>query len=143
MNIAVAVWRIKFKITGAYCALMPIISHKFINGTFKIAQKTQIPIVIASIDGTEKIKHHSPWRTTKVTFNFIETIESSKFNGTTEMASYAENAISKDLGVNVYSEDDVIRLNLTNDTSADSKVIENLNKNKHTEEIDSKKQIHD
>ena len=106
----------------------------FKNGTFKIAQKTNIPIVIASIEGTEKIKHRSPWRSTKVLFKFIETVNPSDFNSTTEMASYAENAIAKDLGVKVYSEEDVVRLNLTNDTNVDVKLMENLNKNITTHE---------
>lgn len=51
------------------CVLLP-----FHNGVFKIAQKAQVPIVVAAIQGTEQI--HKNWyrRRTHVQFEIVETI---------------------------------------------------------------------
>lgn len=51
------------------CVLLP-----FHNGVFKIAQKAEVPIVVAAIQGTEEI--HKNWyrRGTRVHFEVLETI---------------------------------------------------------------------
>ena len=51
------------------CTLLP-----FHNGVFKIAQKAEVPIVVAAIEGTEQI--HRNWfrRSTRVRFSVLETI---------------------------------------------------------------------
>lgn len=51
------------------CVLLP-----FHNGVFKIAQKAQVPIVVASIQGTEQI--HKNWfrRSTRVRFEILTVI---------------------------------------------------------------------
>ena len=51
------------------CVLLP-----FHNGVFKIAQKANVPIVVAAIQGTEQI--HKNWyrRRTQVQFEILETI---------------------------------------------------------------------
>ena len=51
------------------CVLLP-----FHNGVFKIAQKANVPILVAAIQGTEQI--HKNWyrRRTQVQFDIIETI---------------------------------------------------------------------
>ncbi len=47
---------------------------KFHNGVFKIAQKAEVPIVVVSVSGTEKVKKNCPWRRTVVTLDVAEVI---------------------------------------------------------------------
>ena len=48
----------------------------FHDGVFKIAQKAGVPIVVASIDGTEKVKHRAPVASTEVKLNILGVLES-------------------------------------------------------------------
>lgn len=52
------------------CQLLP-----FHNGVFKIAQKAQVPVVVLSITGTEKIAGRTPFRATDVYLDVLEILE--------------------------------------------------------------------
>ena len=47
---------------------------EFHNGVFKIAQKAGVPIVVAAIDGTEKIHESFPKKRSQVSFDIIDVI---------------------------------------------------------------------
>ena len=53
----------------------------FHNAVFKIAQKANVPIVVASITGTEKISKNNPWRHTDVTINFCACLSPEEVKG--------------------------------------------------------------
>lgn len=46
----------------------------FHNGVFKIAQKAGVPIVVAGLSGTEKIRKRTPWRSSCVYLDILEVI---------------------------------------------------------------------
>lgn len=73
------------------CVLLP-----FHNGVFKIAQKASVPIVVASIQGTEQI--HKNWyrRRSDVQFRIIETIptEFVNANRTSAIGEWVHNELS-------------------------------------------------
>ena len=73
------------------CVLLP-----FHNGVFKIAQKASVPIVVASIQGTEQI--HKNWyrRRSDVQFRVIETIptEFVSANRTSAIGERVHNELS-------------------------------------------------
>lgn len=46
----------------------------FHNGVFKIAQKANVPIVVATIQGTETIKNNYPFHRSDVYINILETL---------------------------------------------------------------------
>lgn len=62
-----------------YTGLLP-----FHNGVFKIAQKANIPVVVAAIYGTEKIHKRAPWRHTDVYLDILDVMDAEfvKENGT-------------------------------------------------------------
>lgn len=76
----------------------------FKSGAFKIAQKSNSPIVITVIDGSEKVKKNNPWKSTKVTLKILDVIYPENFASTTEMSSYAENLMANALGVKIKEE---------------------------------------
>ena len=58
-------------------------------GSLKIAQKANVPIVVATIEGTERIAHNVPWRRTHVYLSIrevipAETVKATKTNALTE-----------------------------------------------------------
>ena len=58
-------------------------------GSLKIAQKTNVPIVVATIEGTERIAHNVPWRRTHVYLRIrevipAETVKATKTNDLTK-----------------------------------------------------------
>ena len=58
-------------------------------GSLKIAQKANVPIVVATIEGTERIAHNVPWRRTHVYLSIrevipAETVKATKSNALTE-----------------------------------------------------------
>ena len=63
----------------------------FHAGSFKIAQKANVPLVIACVSGTEQIKHNCPWRRTDVHLDILETLpaERVKAESTQELARYS------------------------------------------------------
>lgn len=46
----------------------------FHNGVFKIAQKADVPVVVAAIHGSEQVSKRTPWRHTDVYLDFVEVI---------------------------------------------------------------------
>ncbi len=55
------------------CELLP-----FHNGVFKIAQKAEVPVVVMSITGTEKIAKATPFRRTDVYLDVLEVFSNIK-----------------------------------------------------------------
>lgn len=53
----------------------------FHNGVFKIAQKADVPIVVAAIHGSAQVSKRAPWRRTDVYLNFVEVIPASNLKG--------------------------------------------------------------
>ena len=82
----------------------------FKSGTFKIAQKADVPVVISSINGTEKAMKRFPWRSTTVTIKIIDVVNPKDFESTTELSEHAEKLIAEDLGVIVHTEEEVLML---------------------------------
>ena len=67
----------------------------FHAGSFKLAQKAGVPLVIACISGTEKIMHNFPFRFTPVELQILEVMPSEKVKAmnTQELAAYSRNLI--------------------------------------------------
>ena len=55
----------------------------FHNGVFKIAQRAGVPLVVASVRGTEDIARHAPWKPTEVYLNICEVIPPEELAGST------------------------------------------------------------
>ena len=71
----------------------------FRAGAFKIAQKANVPLVIASISGTDKIKRRCPLRSTRVNLNILEVIPAEKVKAlsTAELSEYAHGIMENSL----------------------------------------------
>ena len=50
----------------------------FHDGVFKIAQKAEVPIVVAGVTGTETVHKRAPWRRTIVRFDVLDVIGADK-----------------------------------------------------------------
>lgn len=72
----------------------------FHSGVFKIAQKADVPVVITSIQGTEKIHKNFPLHSTKVTINVLDVFSAESIKGqkTADVSEKARNIIGMDLG---------------------------------------------
>ena len=79
------------------CTLLP-----FHNGVFKIAQKANVPVVVLTIQGTEKIKKNYPFHNTKVRIRVVDVLsaEHVKESKTADIAEEARALIAKDLEEN-------------------------------------------
>ena len=75
---------------------------KFHSGVFKIAQKANVPVVVLTIQGTEKISKNYPWRKTVVTIKAVEVLsaEHVKETKTADISEEARELIAKDLEEN-------------------------------------------
>ncbi len=73
---------------------------EFHNGVFKIAQKAGVPIVVAAIDGTEKIHSNYPQKRSEVSFDIIDVIsaEEVKTLKSDEIGSRVRTALLEKLG---------------------------------------------
>ena len=71
----------------------------FHAGSFKIAQRAKVPLVIASIAGTEKVTKNMPFRPTHVTLSILEVLpaERVKEMSTQELANYSRERIAASL----------------------------------------------
>lgn len=71
---------------------------EFHNGVFKIAQKADAPIVIASIQRTEDIFKNIPFRGTKVKLHILETISKEDVSvlSTEEIGNIVKNRLNDD-----------------------------------------------
>lgn len=76
------------------CVLLP-----FHNGVFKIAQKANVPIVVAAIQGTEQIHKNYPRRRSDIRLEIVETIPSDyvKMNRTTAIGERVRLDLSRAL----------------------------------------------
>ena len=71
----------------------------FHAGSFKIAQRARVPVVIASIQGSEKALRHIPFHPTRVKLDILEVIpaETVKAMSTQELAEHSRDRIAKNL----------------------------------------------
>ena len=71
----------------------------FHAGSFKIAQRGNAPLAIASISGTEKVFRNFPFRPTHVSFRILETLPAEKVKAmsTQELSEYSRSLIEKSL----------------------------------------------
>ena len=69
-------------------------------GSLKIAQKANVPIVVATIEGTERIAHNVPWRRTHVYLRIREVIpaETVKAAKTTDLTEGIRSKMLAELG---------------------------------------------
>ncbi len=66
----------------------------FKSGSFKIAQRADVPVVIACTKNTQKIHKNFPWRKTVVSLEILDVIQPQNFANTQEMAEYAQQKIA-------------------------------------------------
>lgn len=72
----------------------------FHNGVFKIAQKGEAPLVVASVTGTEGILKRTPWRRTEVYLHICEVIPPGELKGSTAAVSQrVREIIEEDVGI--------------------------------------------
>lgn len=71
----------------------------FHAGSLKIAQKANIPIVVVSTIGTDKIKNNFPFKPTRVKLRVLEVIPAEKVKATptAELAAYTRDIIQADV----------------------------------------------
>lgn len=64
----------------------------FHNGVFKIAQRAHVPVLVMTVEGTEDIRHHFPWKKSVVTIHFVGTLSAEEIEGvsTREVGEKAE-----------------------------------------------------
>ena len=74
----------------------------FHNGVFKIAQKANVPVVVLTIQGSEKVKQNYPWRSTKVRMKVVGILDAEhvKSSKTSDISDEARAMIAKDLEEN-------------------------------------------
>ena len=79
------------------CKLLP-----FHNGVFKIAQKANVPVVVLTIQGTEKISKNYPWHSTRVRVKVVDVLPADhvKASKTSDISDEARALIAKDLEEN-------------------------------------------
>lgn len=71
----------------------------FHNGVFKIAQKANVPVIVLTIQGTEKVKKNYPWRSTTVRLKVVGILDAEhvKSSKTSVIADEARDMMVKDL----------------------------------------------
>lgn len=77
------------------CKILP-----FHDGVFKIAQQANVPIVVATVEGTENVSKNSPFRRTNVNLNIVDiiTAEQLKDKSTHEIGEIVKADFEKSLG---------------------------------------------
>jgi len=77
--------------------LLPLLPFR--NGAFKIAQKAKVPVVVASIRGSDRVLKNIFRRRTDVYLDIIETVDAEKVAGfnTVEMGEYVQTLMEEDL----------------------------------------------
>lgn len=77
-----------------HCKLLP-----FHNGVFKIAQKANVPVVVLTIQGSEKVSKNYPWHSTKVRLKVVGILDAEhvKSSKTSDISEEARDMIAKDL----------------------------------------------
>ena len=76
------------------CKLLP-----FHNGVFKIAQKANVPVVVLTIQGSEKISKNYPWKSTTIRLKVVGIMDAEhvKSGKTSDISEEAREMIAKDL----------------------------------------------
>ena len=70
----------------------------FHNGVLKIAQKASVPLVVATVHGSEDIKKNFPWRHTDLFLHICETIPAGEVGGSTAaLSERVQGIMEKDL----------------------------------------------
>lgn len=79
------------------CTLLP-----FHNGVFKIAQKAHVPVVVTTIQGTEKVKDNYPWKSTTVRISVVKVLDADhvKATKTSDISDEVRELMLKDLEEN-------------------------------------------
>ncbi len=74
----------------------------FHNGVFKIAQKANVPVVVLTIQGSEKVKQNYPWHCTRVRMKVVGILDAEhvKSSKTSDISDEARAMIAKDLEEN-------------------------------------------
>ncbi len=74
----------------------------FHNGVFKIAQKANVPVVVLTIQGSEKVKQNYPWHCTRVRMKVVGILDADhvKSSKTSDISDEARAMIAKDLEEN-------------------------------------------
>ena len=75
--------------------------HHFRNGVFKIAQRTKIPIVVCTVQGTEQILHNVlRLRPTRVKLHLLDVMEAEEYAhlSATEIGTRVHDLMARDLG---------------------------------------------
>ena len=72
----------------------------FHAGSFKIAQRANVPVVVASLRGTEQVTKNAPFRASKVELEIIQLIDAEKVKAmnTQELADYSQQLIAANVG---------------------------------------------
>lgn len=73
--------------------------HPYKAGSFKVAQKAEVPAVILAIDGAYRLKMSIPFLPTRIYLNVVDVMvpEEWKDKNTQEMASYAQMMVEQDI----------------------------------------------
>ncbi len=77
-------------------ALLP-----FHAGSFKIAQKAGVPLAIACVSGTDRIRHRWLFHSTKVELRILELLPADRVKtmSTQDLAAYSKGKIEEALGL--------------------------------------------
>ncbi len=70
------------------------------SGSFKIAEKTKVPVVIMTAKDTEKICKNWPWKKTDIYLDILDVLSSEQVSSmnTIEMSEYSEKLMKKNMG---------------------------------------------
>lgn len=73
--------------------------EEFKPGAFKIAEKTQCPVLVCCMKGTSAIHKNWPWKRTDVYMDILEVLEPSFWEGktTVDVSNYAHDIIYNDI----------------------------------------------
>ena len=75
--------------------------HPFRSGVFKIAQKTKVPIVVCTLQNTQKVKKNMPhFKPTDVHLHLVGVVQPEEFEGltTVDIANRVHAMMAEDLG---------------------------------------------
>ena len=73
----------------------------FRQGAFKIATKAEAPLVITTVDNTNKVKKNAPWKRTEITLRICEVIPAEEVaaSSTAQLSERARKVMCESLGV--------------------------------------------
>lgn len=73
----------------------------FHAGSFKIATKAEAPLVITTVDNTNKVHKNAPWKRTHITIRICEVVPAEEVaaSSTAQLSERAQKAMCKSLGV--------------------------------------------